>query len=743
MPLASGVGRVARATGGARAPGASGEDRAGSSRPEKPPRRWCPWAEGRAPVSWAACGFAPGDAEARWRFGERVFSADFDGGNLARVERVTDTSFHLWTRPDNQGTPYETHHRTWFHFRVDGCRAGETLTFSFPDFNKQKTLFSNDFRPTYRVHDDDRSASSSSDADAETATTDDGSNEHLQRDRRVSRFHMRAYERIPEPVSARPGRDGAFRVTFKHRFDSDASVFFALSFPFSYADVGLMLDRVDAKFRERTSHGDAMRARVSYARSLLATSVEGRKVEMVTITAAERDGCETKKNASENFGDEKLGFASDDVERVSFTRATPSCTELTRDVSDDDMESSTASSRRANSAPNENSAVPRVEDRDVFVVTCGVHPGEKPANHLFNGVVEFLLRADDARAKRLRELYVFQLVPMLNPDGAFRGHYRHDALGQNLNRHYEKPEISKQPSCAAVKDLLVKAARNGRLGFYIDLHAHANKRGVFAFGNCDLRGDGNAETRAYAQLCALNSPHFDLNHCNFSRKNMFAVDKNGENKAGTGRVALFRETGGTVPHLYTVEANYNCSRVLNRVTDKTRRSSHDGNEDVAGFEEALSGFARRARIASSETKKKSPGSARRYDPETLRGVGRALLVAALDLREENPWSRVPSSAFGSVRSVRTWAKAAARGDAHAAGDDAESEDDETKTSGEDGEPSLTRATREKKPSVFRNTSLTLASSKARVPGRRALDTANGVWPPRRAPLADFAPKWRT
>jgi hypothetical protein len=93
--------------------------------------------------------------------------------------------------------------------------------------------------------------------------------------------------------------------------------------------------------------------------------------------------------------------------------------------------------------------------------------------------------------------------------------------------------------------------------------------------------------------------------------------------------------------------------------------------------------------------------------------------------------------------VRTWAKAAARGDAHAAGDDAESEDDETKTSGEDGEPSLTRATREKKPSVFRNTSLTLASSKARVPGRRALDTANGVWPPRRAPLADFAPKWRT
>ena len=86
MPLASGVVRVAEATGEARSPSASGENRAGSSGSEKPARRWCPWAEGRAPVSWDA----PGDADARWRFGARLFSADFDGGNLARVERVTE-----------------------------------------------------------------------------------------------------------------------------------------------------------------------------------------------------------------------------------------------------------------------------------------------------------------------------------------------------------------------------------------------------------------------------------------------------------------------------------------------------------------------------------------------------------------------------------------------------------------------------------------------------------------------------
>ena len=43
------------------------------------------------------------------------------------------------------------------------------------------------------------------------------------------------------------------------------------------------------------------------------------------------------------------------------------------------------------------------------------------------------------------------------------GHYRHDTLGQNLNRHYESPDPAAQPSCAAVKALLVAAAKEERL----------------------------------------------------------------------------------------------------------------------------------------------------------------------------------------------------------------------------------------------------------------------------------------
>jgi hypothetical protein len=238
---------------------------------------------------------------------------------------------------------------------------------------------------------------------------------------------------------------------------------------------------------------------------------------------------------------------------------------------------------------------------------------------------------------------------MLNPDGAFRGHYRTDSLGQNLNRFYENPDARNQPSCKAARDALLGAASENRLAFYIDLHAHANKRGVFAFGNDFGITDAAVATRAYAQLCALNSPHFDLNHCDFSRKNMTSAEKNGDCKSGTCRVAMFRETNGTVPHLYTVEANYACSRVLNALPPRV-------------------GEHRNRAVRDSESSRVWRSHRKKYTPEIFQGVGRALLVAALDLREENPSSRVPASAFRNLRGIMNWAKAAVRGEASATRD---------------------------------------------------------------------------
>ena len=40
----------------------------------------------------------------------------------------------------------------------------------------------------------------------------------------------------------------------------------------------------------------------------------------------------------------------------------------------------------------------------------------------FSGVLDFLLSEDDV-ARQLRQIYIFKIVPMLNPDGVINGRY--------------------------------------------------------------------------------------------------------------------------------------------------------------------------------------------------------------------------------------------------------------------------------------------------------------------------------
>lgn len=52
------------------------------------------------------------------------------------------------------------------------------------------------------------------------------------------------------------------------------------------------------------------------------------------------------------------------------------------------------------------------------------------------GLIRFLLNENDLRAFLARKFFVFKIVPMINPDGVFKGFYRKDSLNQNLNRFY-------------------------------------------------------------------------------------------------------------------------------------------------------------------------------------------------------------------------------------------------------------------------------------------------------------------
>jgi hypothetical protein len=239
---------------------------------------------------------------------------------------------------------------------------------------------------------------------------------------------------------------------------------------------------------------------------------------------------------------------------------------------------------------------------------------------------------DDLCAKALRANYVFKLIPMLNPDGVYRGHFRMDQYGHNLNRYYNTPDASTQPSIFAAKSLLDHYAKQQTLSVYLDFHAHASKRGCFIYGNVLDSIEDQVQNQLFCKLIAMNTPHFDYEGCLFSREHMVRIDPGDQAKGltaeGSGRVATYLAYG--LIHSYTIECNYNTSRI--------------GNEVPPPEQEIGGQYITPASAFTTNPEK--------YTPSTYAGVGRACVIALLDLRGQNPASRIPKSKFKTFERIR-------------------------------------------------------------------------------------------
>ena len=112
------------------------------------------------------------------------------------------------------------------------------------------------------------------------------------------------------------------------------------------------------------------------------------------------------------------------------------------------------------------------------------HPGENMAEFYAEGLLTRLLGlggndyAVDGQVRDVLKMFTFYIVPNMCPDGAFRGHLRTNAQGQNLNRewcstgsvgdddYYEAPTLKRSPE---VYHILKKMDETGCDAF-LDVH---------------------------------------------------------------------------------------------------------------------------------------------------------------------------------------------------------------------------------------------------------------------------------
>ncbi|XP_029640664.1 cytosolic carboxypeptidase-like protein 5 isoform X2 [Octopus sinensis] len=210
-----------------------------------------------------------------------------------------------------------------------------------------------------------------------------------------------------------------------------------------------------------------------------------------------------------------------------------------------------------------------------------------------------------------------------------RTNSRNDGSDEDHDRYQTLPP-SNVPSSAHLNNSAFRRIlpQHSGIAFYIDLHGHASRKGCFIYGNFLEADDSQIQNMLYPKLVSLNSAHFEFDACNFSQRNMYIRDKrDGLSKEGSGRVAIHKCTG--IIHSYTLECNYNTGKVMNAIPPAYGDKGRASPTSIVGIPP-------------------------KYTPSIYEDVGQAIAVAALDMYETNPWSRVTLSEYKSLYGTREW-----------------------------------------------------------------------------------------
>uniref|UniRef100_G3TZ89 Cytosolic carboxypeptidase 2 n=1 Tax=Loxodonta africana TaxID=9785 RepID=G3TZ89_LOXAF len=200
--------------------------------------------------------------------------------------------------------------------------------------------------------------------------------------------------------------------------------------------------------------------------------------------------------------------------------------------------------------------------KKAVVFSARVHPGESNGSWIMKGFLDFIL-SNSPDAQLLRDIFVFKVVPMLNPDGVIVGNYRCSLAGRDLNRHYKTILKESFPCIWYTKNMIKRLLEEREVLLYCDFHGHSRKNNIFVYGCNNNHRKYWLHERVFPLMLSKNAPDkFSFHSCNFK------VQKCRE---GTGRVVMWRMG---ILNSYTMESTFGGS------TLGSKRDTHFTIEDL-------------------------------------------------------------------------------------------------------------------------------------------------------------------
>ncbi|KAG6923528.1 Cytosolic carboxypeptidase 2, partial [Chelydra serpentina] len=155
-------------------------------------------------------------------------------------------------------------------------------------------------------------------------------------------------------------------------------------------------------------------------------------------------------------------------------------------------------------SPSQNPAATAA--KKAVVLSARVHPGETNGSWVMRGFLDFIL-SDSPDAQLLRKLFIFKVVPMLNPDGVIVGNYRCSLAGRDLNRSYRTVLKESFPCIWHTRSMIQRVLEEREVLLYCDFHGHSRKNNVFMYGcNNKSAPTKRLHERIFPLMLSKNAP---------------------------------------------------------------------------------------------------------------------------------------------------------------------------------------------------------------------------------------------